>query len=257
MNATTTIDKPTPKVIVNGAFGRMGQITTKTINESKNFSLVGTLGHHDNLNAAIVEHQADIVIDFTHATTVYENALVIINAGARPVIGTSGLLPDQISKLQSICTEKKIGGIIAPNFSLGAVLLMKHAAEIARHFSAVEIIEMHHDGKLDSPSGTAIKSAEMIAKQLAQSPQNVNSPKPCHETLPGARGAQCQHIPIHAIRLPGLLAHESIIFGSTGETLTLRHDSISRECFMPGVLLACHKVMTLDSLIYGLENLLV
>lgn len=198
-----------PKVIVNGAAGRMGQVTVKAITDSPHFELVGALGRNDNLAANIQQHKANIVIDFTNSKSAYENAIAIIEAGAKPIIGSSGLLAEQINELSKRCTEKKLGGIIAPNFSLGAIIMMKYAAEIARYFSAVEIIEMHHDQKLDSPSGTSIKSAELIAKNLASSSTitKVNS----HETLAGARGANHHHIPIHSIRLPGFVAHQCLV----------------------------------------------
>lgn len=241
------------RILINGAFGRMGQITTKAIAEQKQFELVGQTGREYALQNAIKDSKADVVIDFTHPDAVYANTLAILEAGARPVIGTSGLQADQVKTLQAIALKEKRGGIIAPNFSIGGVLMMKCAKDIAKYMPFVEILEMHHDGKADSPSGTAIRTAEM----LAEGNPHLNQPhKPSHETLPGARGANYKHIPIHAIRLPGFLAHQAVVFGSLGETLTLRHDSIDRQCFMPGVILACEKVMTLDRLVNGLEEVL-
>ena len=181
-----------------------------------------------------------------------KNTETIIECGACPVIGTSGLLKEQIQALEKRCFELKRGGIIAPNFSLGAVLLMKYAANIAKYFPQVEIIEMHHAQKLDSPSGTAIRTAELIAKERTSAKQNTRT----LETIPGARGATYEDIPIHAVRLPGLIASQQIIFGGLGETLTLRHDTIDRQSFMSGVILACRKVLQLNHLVYGLENLL-
>ncbi len=240
-------------ILVNGAFGRMGQITVKTISEHAGFALVGQTGREYDLKTSIKDSNAQVVIDFTHPESVFTNASIIIESGAHPVIGTTGLVSDQIRQLQEKCAKLKLGGIIAPNFSLGAVLMMKYAKEIVKYLPHVEVIEMHHDGKADSPSGTALRTAEM----LAQSIPSVNQPqKPSRETVPGARGANYHHIPIHAIRLPGFLAHEQIIFGNLGETLTLRHDSIDRQCFMPGICLACERVVTLDQLVYGLEEIL-
>ena len=240
-------------VLINGAFGRMGQMTVKAISEHPAFKLVGQTGREYHLKKAIQDSKAQVVIDFTSPDAVYKNTLTIIETGAHPVIGTTGLTREQISALQNQALQLKLGGIIAPNFSLGAVLMVKYAKEIARYLNHVEIIEMHHDDKADSPSGTAIRSAEMMASVS----NKLNQPeKPSKETIPGARGASYQGIPIHAIRLPGLLAHEQIIFGNTGETLTLRHDAIDRQCFMPGVCFACEKVLTLDKLIYGLEEIL-
>jgi 4-hydroxy-tetrahydrodipicolinate reductase len=240
-------------VLINGAFGRMGQLTVKAIDAHPGLTLVGQTGREYDLTAAIKDSKADVVIDFTEPDNVYANTQKIIEAGARPVIGTSGLTLEQVQTLQKKCAELKRGGLIAPNFSLGGVLMMKHAKAIASYMPNVEIIEMHHDGKVDSPSGTAMRSAEML---LEGNPR-LNQPlKSSRENVPGARGAHYQNVPIHAVRLPGFLAHQQIIFGNTGETLTLRHDSIDRQCFMPGVCLAAEKVMTLDKLVYGLEELL-
>lgn len=241
------------KVLVNGAFGRMGQMTTKAISSHPGLELVGQTGREYDLKKSIKDSGAQVVVDFTDTDSVFTNTVAIIEAGARPVIGTSGLMAEQITQLQKLCADAKRGGIVAPNFSLGAVLMMKYAKEIAKYMSHVEIIEMHHNGKLDSPSGTAMRTAELIAENCKTINENTIETR---ETVAGARGANYHGIPIHAIRLPGLLAHQQIIFGDTGETLTLRHDSIDRLCFMPGVCVACEKVMTLDRLIYGLEEIL-
>lgn len=231
----------------------MGQITVKTISSNPKFELVGQTGREYDLKKAIKDSKAKVVIDFTYPDQVFANASTIIDLGVHPVIGTSGLTQDQVQTLKKRCAEKKLGGLIAPNFSIGAVLMLKYAKEIVKYLPNVEIIEMHHAEKVDSPSATAIRTAEMISEAAKE----VNtSQKTTRETIPGARGATYRNIPIHAVRLPGLLAHEEIIFGSTGETLTLRHDSIDRECFMPGVCLACETVMTLDHLVYGLEEIL-
>ena len=232
----------------------MGKETVKAVQQETDFTIVAQLEHKDDLAAAISNHQAEIVIDFTSAEAVFDNALTIIESGAHPVIGTTGLLPQQIKELQKRSAEKKLGGIIAPNFSISAVLMMRFAREAARYLPHVEIIELHHDGKLDSPSGTAIKTAEMIAETRdARVIFNHNGVK---ETIPGARGALHHGIPIHAIRLPGIVANQEIIFGGKSETLEISHTSIHREAFMPGVILACRKVTHLDHLVYGLENIL-
>lgn len=238
-------------VLINGAFGRMGQITAKAIAEDARFKLVGQIGREYDLKKSITDSGADVVIDFTTPSSVFKNLQTIIEAKARPVIGTSGLKQDQIKKMQVEAKKLQLGGIIAPNFSLGAVLMMKHAKEIVKYMPQVEIIEYHHDGKIDSPSGTSIRTAELLAENRAKT-----EVKKTHETISGARGALHLGIPIHAIRLPGLLAHEEVIFGNTGETLTIRHDSIDRVSFMPGVKLACEKVMQLKELVYGLEEVL-
>lgn len=240
-------------ILVNGAFGRMGQITVNAINTNPKFQLVGQTGREYNLRKAIKDSQAEVVIDFTHPDVVFENINFIIDEGAHPVIGTSGLTKEQVLALIDRCDQLKLGGIIAPNFSLGAVLMIKYAKEIVKYMPHVEIIEMHHQNKADSPSGTALRTAQVLKEAM----ETVNEPSsPTLETISGSRGANYHGIPIHAIRLPGLLAHQQIIFGETGETLTLKHDSIDRQCFMPGVMLACEKVVSLDKLVYGLEEIL-
>lgn len=241
-------------VLVNGAFGRMGQITVKALTDHPNLSVVGQTGREYDLKKSIQDSRAEVVVDFTHPSSVFTNAMIIIEAGARPVIGTSGLTPEQIKKLKDECEKRARGAIIAPNFSIGAVLMMKYAKEIVKRMPHVEIIEMHHPDKADSPSGTALRTAQLITEDKALSINSNHSSS--LETIPGARGATHQGIPIHAIRLPGLLAHQQIIFGGSGETLTLRHDSLDRQCFMGGVCFACERVTTLDQLVYGLEDLL-
>jgi 4-hydroxy-tetrahydrodipicolinate reductase len=243
----------TIRVLVNGAQGKMGQFTVAAIQGDSGLTLVGQTGHGDSLADEIKKSKADVVVDFTQADVVLKNTKTIIESGAHPVIGTSGLVQEQVDELKKLCAQKKLGGIIAPNFSIGAVLMMKHAQNIAKYFPDVEIIEMHHPGKLDSPSGTAVRTAELLSASRQTTPAKKNS---IRETVPGARGANYLDIPIHAVRLSGLVAHQQIIFGGSGETLTLRHDSIDRLCFMPGVLLACKKVMELKELIFGLEHIL-
>lgn len=240
------------KVLVNGGFGRMGQMTVKAISTHAGLELVGQTGREYDLPQAIKDSGAQVVVDFTNPDSVFANCNAIIDAGAHPVIGTTGLSLSQIKSLQEKCAKLKRGGLIAPNFSLGAVLMMKYAKEIARIMPSVEIIEMHHDGKADSPSGTALRTAELISEARTSKHTTNDS----HETIPGARGATHHGIPIHAVRLPGFLAHEKIIFGNTGETLTISHDSIDRQCFMPGVCFACEKVVGLEQLIYGMEQIL-
>lgn len=240
------------RVIVNGASGKMGALACETLNAHPEFTLVAQLGRQDNLAQTIHDTQTQIVVDLTRADTVYQNSLAIINNGARPVIGTSGLLPEQISELAIKCEEQGFGGVIAPNFSISAVLMMLFAAKAAEYFSEVEIVETHHQQKLDAPSGTALKTAEMIAA-ARKTPKNQLNLK---ELIPGARGGMHCDINIHSLRLPGVLARQQVIFGNAGETLSITDDSISRNCFMPGIVLACQKVMTLNSLVYGLEHLL-
>jgi len=243
----------TIRVLVNGAQGKMGQAVIQAIKLDASLSLVGQTGRSHLLAAEIRNTKAHVVVDFTQADVAMKNALTIIESGAHPVIGTSGLIHQDVKELQQRCKDLTLGGIVAPNFSLGAVLMMKHAQEIVKYFPAVEIIELHHAGKLDSPSGTAVRTAEMLQAARTTTPER---PTNTRETLPHARGANYCDIPIHSVRLPGMVANQQIIFGGVGETLTLRHDTIDRQCFMPGVILACKKVITLKELVYGLENML-
>ena len=240
------------RVLVNGAAGRMGETTVKFIHADKTLDLVGETHGKDDLKKSILAAKADIVIDFTNAAVVYENTKNIILAGAHPVIGTSGLLPEQIQEFQNLCAEKSLSGIIAPNFCIGALLMMRFAEKAAQYFYECEIIETHHENKLDAPSATAIKTAELISSARKKQP----SKKKIHETLVGARGAVKDQIPIHALRLPGFLAKQDVIFGHLGGNLVIAHETIDRNAFMPGVLLACKKVISLKKLVYGLETFL-
>lgn len=240
------------RIIVNGAQGRMGQEAVRAIKANEELLLVGEGLRGTDLTALIHQTQANVVVDFTNAEVVYENTLAIIQAGVHPVIGTTGLQSKELQTLQEMCAEKKLGGIIAPNFSIGAALMMHFVKEAAHYFSHVEIIEMHHDGKLDAPSGTAIKTAALIQENRISQP----TPLACKEIIPGSRGASEHGVPIHAVRLPGLVAHQQVIFGSIAETLTIKHDTINRACFMPGLLLACKQVISLSALVYGLEHLI-
>ena len=230
----------------------MGQESVKAITEDPDLDLVAQTDLGDNLSETIKKTRAQVVVDFTTAAVVMENAATIIESGARPVIGTSGLLPEQISRLQELCKKNNNGGLIAPNFAVGAVLMMKYAQDAAKYFPNVEVIELHHALKADAPSGTAIKTANLLAESRKSVPKKIDE----KEILPGARGAELQDIRIHSVRLPGMVAHQEVIFGGKSQTLKIRHDSIHRDSFMPGVCLACKKVMHLKELIYGLEHLL-
>ena len=237
------------QVIVNGANGKMGKIAVSAVNESSDLTLAAQTGRHDNLADVIQRRHAEVVIDFTTPEAVFANAQTIIQAGARPVIGTTGLTPVQIDTLTLLCAEKKLGGIIAPNFSLGAVLMMRYARDAAKYLPDVEIIEMHHPRKLDAPSGTAIKTAQMIAaaRDAGKASPFKNAP---------VRGETHHGVQIHSVRLPGFYSHQTVIFGGHGEVLTLCHQGIDRQCCIPGIILACREVVSLQELVYGLENIL-
>ncbi len=240
------------KVLVNGARGKMGQEVVKAVSADAALKLVGERNKDTDLWATIKVTKPDVVVDFTTPSAVYENVLLMIDLGVRPIVGTTGLTAEQVVDLQQRCAEKKLGGLIAPNFSLGAILMMQFAKVAVRYLPDVEIMEFHHPAKLDAPSGTALRTADLIAQAREQAPQLVAS----QEFVQGARGANYQAIPIHAIRLSGFVASQEVLFGGQGETLSIRHGTIHREAFMPGVRLACKKVMELDRMLVGLENIL-
>ena len=196
----------------------------------------------------------DVVIDFSNHEWTAVVAPRAIALGARPVIGTTGLSPTLIDELKQACAAAKLGGIIAPNFALGAVLLMHLSRLAAPFFDYVEVIELHHDQKVDAPSGTALSTVQEMLN--AREGRHFNYPQTTKQTLPGTRGGEYGGAAIHSVRLPGLVAHQEVIFGGLGQTLTLRHDTSSRECYLPGVLLAVEKVMQRQELLLGLDALL-
>ena len=240
-------------VLVNGAKGRMGQEVVKAVTAAPDLELVDQTDLGDDLIARIKASQAQAVVDLTTAAVAFENTRKILEAGVHPVVGTSGLLTEQVAELQQLAEDKGVGGLIAPNFAIGAVLLMKYAQDAAKYLPDVEVIELHHNRKADAPSGTAVKTAQLIAEARQEIPKALVEEK---ELFEGARGSEVHGVRVHSLRLPGLVAHQEVIFGGTGETLTIRHDSIHRESFMPGVCLACRKVIGTQQLFYGLEHLL-
>lgn len=242
----------TIKVIVNGAKGRMGSLACQAIAAHPKLTVVAELDRGDNMASAIKAQHADVVLDLTQASQALDHAITIIEHGARPVIGTSGLLPDDVKQIQQLCAEKKRGGIIAPNFSLGAILMMQSAKRLAAFFQHAEIIEHHHPHKKDAPSGTALKTAELIANERTA----TTPPMPDTQTIPGARGAVHQNIPIHAVRMAGVAAKQEVIFGNDGETLSITHNTLDRQAYMPGICLACINVMERHDCAYGLEHVL-
>lgn len=243
------------RVVVNGAQGRMGASACEAVRARDGLSLVGELDLRDDLQAALAQIHPDVVVDFTVASAALSNTRTILEAGCRPVVGTSGFTEADVGTLKALARARGLGGVIAPNFAPLAVLMMKVAADIARFFPDVEIIETHHEQKRDAPSGTSLKTAEMIARRRGEAALSAAA-SVAGEEASGARGTAHQGVPIHSIRLPGHLAHQRVVFGGRGESLTLQHDSISRDCFMPGVCLACERAPGLDELVYGLEHLL-
>jgi len=239
----------TVRVIINGSAGKMGRVTCSHITREADLVLAAETGRRDDLAVVIRQTKADVVIDFTTPQAVFKNTQDIIAAGACPVIGTSGLSLEQIHQLSRQCEEKRQGGIIAPNFSIGAALMMRYAKDAVKYLSDVEIIEMHHPQKLDAPSGTAMQTAQMIA-EVRPNPAE----RRVHKDL--ARGDNRHGVTIHSVRLPNLFSHQSVLFAGAGEMLSITHDGRDRSCCMPGVFMACRQVMKLDHLVYGLEHLL-
>lgn len=267
-------------VVVNGAAGKMGREVIKAVAQAEDMMLVGAVDANPNLRGqdigeivgigplevpvfddlqsvlvlATQEKIQGVMVDFTHPDGVYENVRSAIAYGVRPVVGTTGLSAKQIEELTEFADKASTGVLIAPNFAIGVLLMQQAAIQASQYFDHVEIIELHHNQKADAPSGTAIKTAEMLAELgKTYNPPSVNE----KEIITGARGGLGpENIPIHSIRLPGLLAHQEVIFGSPGQIYTLRHDTTDRACYMPGVLLGIRKVINLKTLVYGLEKLL-
>lgn len=241
------------KVIVNGACGKMGKEVIKTVFNQEDMSLVGAVDTScvssdigditgigqkgllvtNDLAFAIKKTGADVVVDFTVPKVVMSSIKIAAENGAHSVVGTTGISEEDLNTIKTLCEKTKTNTLVAPNFAIGAVLMMKFSSEAAKFMPKAEIIELHHDQKLDAPSGTSIKTAEMIK-----------------------RNSNIKDVPIHSVRLPGLVAHQEVIFGALGQTLTIRHDSISRESFMPGVMMAIRKIKGLKGLVYGLEHIM-
>jgi len=282
-------ERPKPAaipVVVAGALGRMGAEVVKAVLDAPDCALVGAIdttpgveGRDVGLELGLGELEvaltADfegtlcqasqavrqsgpgggaVLVDFTHPSVVYEHTRGAIAYGVHPVIGTTGLSPKQLEDLSTFAQKASMGGAVIPNFSVGMVLLQQAAAAAARFYDYAELTELHHNRKADAPSGTCLKTAELM-EELGKSfnPQQVEE----HETLPGCRGGLRESgLRLHSVRLPGLVAHQEVLFGAAGETYTLRHDTIDRSAYMPGVLLTVRKVRALEGLVYGLERLL-
>jgi 4-hydroxy-tetrahydrodipicolinate reductase len=242
------------RVAVAGAAGRMGREVVAAVQEAEDLELVAAIASNDDLGEALTQNRAQAVVDFTVPEAVLGNIETAMAFGVVPIVGTTGLGPAEVEHVRELCR------LIAPNFALGAILMMRFCQEAAKYLPDAEIIEMHHERKLDAPSGTAAKTAEMIALGRAGlSPTSL--PLDAFEKIPGSRGGKgVGDIPIHSVRLPGFVASQMVIFGGLGQTLTIRHDSLDRKSFMPGVLLALRYVPALAAnggeLVYGLENLL-
>jgi len=240
------------KVAVIGARGRMGSEVVKAVNEAKDLELVAQLDLGDSLDALLTSG-ATVAVDFTTPDSVMANLEFLISHNINAVVGTTGFDDARIAKIKALLANSKSGVLIAPNFAIGAVLMMEFATKAAKYFESAEIIELHHPNKVDAPSGTAARTAELMsaARKEAGSPA---MPDATTTSLSGARGATVGDIPVHSVRLRGLVAHQEVLLGGIGETLSIRHDSIDRVGFMPGVLLGVRKVVTHPGLTFGLEN---
>ena len=240
------------KVGILGARGRMGSEVVKAVTDAPDLELVAALDLGDSLDA-LVSNNAQVVVDFTTPDSVMANLEFLITNNINAVIGTTGFDDARIAKIKSLLASSKSGVLIAPNFAIGAVLMMEFATKAAKYFESAEIIELHHPNKVDAPSGTAARTAELMSKSrkeagLAPMPDATTS------SLDGARGATVGDVPVHSVRLRGLVAHQEVLLGGIGETLSIRHDSIDRVGFMPGVLLGVRQVVNHPGLTFGLEN---
>jgi 4-hydroxy-tetrahydrodipicolinate reductase len=240
------------KVGVLGARGRMGAEVVKAVTEASDLELVAALDMGDSLDA-LVATGAQVVVDFTTPDSVMANLEFLIAHDIHAVIGTTGFDDARIAKIRSLLASSKSGVLIAPNFAIGAVLMMEFATKAAKYFESAEIIELHHPNKVDAPSGTAARTAELMAKARKEAGLAA-MPDATSTSLDGARGATVGDIPVHSVRLRGLVAHQEVLLGGIGETLSIRHDSIDRVGFMPGVLLGVREVSTHPGLTFGLEN---
>ncbi len=250
----------------------MGQAVLKAVQEADGLELVGAVdikGGADtgalvglpangilvetDLEALLERKNPEVMVDFTRPDVVFGNVMTALKHGTSPVVGTTGLSDEQKAEIAKAAEENNTPAFIAPNFAIGAVLLMLMSRQAAKYMPDVEIIELHHDKKLDAPSGTAIQTAAMIAEVRKEHKQGNPDE---FEKLKGARGADYEGMHIHSVRLPGYVAHQEVIFGGLGQTLTIRHDSLNRESFMPGVVLAAKRVRSLKGLTVGLDKLL-
>ncbi|MFY1633214.1 4-hydroxy-tetrahydrodipicolinate reductase [Solwaraspora sp. WMMB335] len=240
---------------VLGAQGRMGTEVCRAVNTSGDLELVAMVDQGDGL-AAVRDAGADVVVDFTTPDVVMDNLRWCVDQGVNAVVGTSGFTADRFDQIRGWLSGKPaVGVVVAPNFGIGAVLMMQFAARAARYFESVEIIEQHHPAKVDAPSGTSSHTARVIAQ--ARTAAGLGAmPDATTSELPGARGADVDGVRVHSVRAAGLIAHQEVLFGTTGETLTIRHDSYDRVSFMPGVLLAVRSVLRRPGLTVGLDALL-
>jgi len=242
------------RVAVAGHRGKVGSVLAAAFQDDPDIEYVGGIGKGDDLAAFLHERRPRAFVDFTRPSEAVHNALAAIAAGASPIVGTTGIPADGVDKIETACKSKGVGGIVAPNFAVGAVLMM-HLAEIAAPlFDAVEVIEMHHAAKVDAPSGTALATARRLAAKRGDKP--FSHKKAEKETLAGTRGGEEGKVAVHSVRLPGFVADQEVIFGLPGQTLTIAHRTTSREAYVPGVVLAIRAVVAGPRFYRGLDDLL-
>ncbi|NBJ71459.1 MULTISPECIES: 4-hydroxy-tetrahydrodipicolinate reductase [Clostridia] len=264
----------TINIVIAGPRGKMGSEAVNMVMNEPDFRLVACIDHknngktldtilpevdlaipiYDDAQACFQNHKnTDVLIELSVPQAGYKHTKTALRHKVRPVVGTTGFTETQLKEVDAFAQQQNIGCMIIPNFAVGAVLMMKFAKMAAAYFPDVDIIEKHHDQKLDAPSGTAIKTAELIRENRQSKKQGHPEEK---EIFPGARGADLDGIKLHSVRLPGLVAHQEVIFGSPGQTLTIKHDSMNRASFMDGIKLCVNRVMEIKGLIYGLETIL-
>ncbi|MFD7645425.1 4-hydroxy-tetrahydrodipicolinate reductase [Kitasatospora sp. NPDC059795] len=245
----------TLRVAVIGAKGRIGSEAVKAVQAADGLELVAALGRDSKLTE-LTDAGVDVAVELTHPDSVMGNLDHCLRNGIHVVTGTTGWTEERLETVRGLLDQNPaVGLLIAPNFSIGAILGMKFSQLAAKYFESVEVVELHHDRKADAPSGTATRTAQLIAAARAEAglpPQQ----DPTTHSLPGARGADVDGVPVHAVRLRGLLAHQQVMFGDTGETLTIRHDSMHHSSFMPGILLGVRKIADHPGLTFGLEHFL-
>jgi 4-hydroxy-tetrahydrodipicolinate reductase len=240
------------KVGVLGAAGRMGSEVCRAVEADDDLQLVARVTHDDDRNW-LLESGAEVVVEFTVPECVKENVIFCVENGLPVVVGATGLTGDDLDEIAGLSDRHGVPVFVAPNFAVGAVLMMKFAREAAKYFDWAEIIERHHEKKVDAPSGTALRTAALMNEERERP---WSSPDPGTTSLDGSRGGDAGGVPIHSVRLPGSVAHQEVILGAPGETLTIKHDSLDRTSFMPGVLLAVKRVSHLSGVTVGLEHLL-
>ena len=241
------------RVAVLGSKGKVGATMVQAVEAAKDLSLSAEVDAGDPLSL-LTDNKTEVVIDFTHPDVVMDNLKFLIDNGIHAVVGTTGFTDERLQQVRVwLAAEPDVSALIAPNFAIGAVLSMHFARQAAPFYESVEVIELHHPHKADAPSGTATRTAALIAEARKELPPN---PDATTASLPGARGADVDGVPVHSVRLAGLVAHQEVLFGTAGETLTIRHDSMDRSSFVPGVLLAVRRVAEHPGLTVGIESLL-